>query len=77
MNEAELSSEQIRSDISKWMADLFDKNVFVNDVKKHVSKLTEKIVSERLKGVKITSSIFKTLCKAVENEFNDRRKANS
>jgi 3-methyladenine DNA glycosylase/8-oxoguanine DNA glycosylase len=77
MNDLELSMEQTRSEISKWMAELFDKDVHVDDVKKHVSKLTEKIVAEKLKGTKITTSVFKTLCKAVEDDSNNRRKANS
>jgi hypothetical protein len=77
MNEPELSTEQTRPEISKWMAALFDKDVYVDDVKKHVVRLTEKIVAEKLKGVKITASVFKTLCKAVEDEFDNRRKASS
>ena len=69
MNELELDTEQIRTEISKWMSQLFDKNVATESVKAHVTALTNKIVSTQLNGVKITISTFKDLCKVVENGF--------
>jgi hypothetical protein len=69
MNELELKDEQLRAEISMWMSHLFDNDVRTDDVKAHVTSLTKKIVSTQLKNTKVTLSVFKDLCKAVEDDF--------
>ena len=59
----------MRSKISEWMASLFDRNVLVEDVKKHVSVLTQRVVAAQLKFIKLTEQTFKNICKDIENEL--------
>jgi len=68
MNE-QLDNKQIRTEISKWMGELFDKDVLVNDVKRHVAAATKKVVEAQLKGIVITREILRNLFKETESDF--------
>jgi len=65
-----LSTEEIRTEISQWMGQLFDNNKVPEDVRAHVEDLTKKILSTQLKGQNITKDKLQQLFKNVENAFN-------
>lgn len=65
----ELTTENIRNEISIWMSKLFDDDYSPEEVKQLIEKLTSKITSVQLKNQKITKELFYTLCKQVENDF--------
>lgn len=64
-----LSRQDIRTEISKWMASLFEKDIHVNNVKLHVEKLTEKILTTELQQQCITKEKLMSLFGDVEREL--------
>jgi len=66
----ELTTDNIRNEISIWMSSLFDKDFSPEDVRKSVEILTSKITSAQLKQQQITKELFFTLCKQVENDIH-------
>lgn len=73
----ELTTDNIRNEISIWMSNLFDKEFSPNDVQKSVEKLTFKITSAQLKQQRITKELFFTLCKQVENDIHRTTEADN
>ncbi len=73
----QLTDEQIRSKLSVWMGELFDKDHHPDVVKEHIEKISLKIASCKMKNQMITDNLFLTLCKQTENEFNRSTKANN
>lgn len=65
----ELNNKQIRAEISKWMGELFDKDVLVDNVKKHVAVASNKVVETKLKGTAVTKDVLRGLFKDTEREF--------
>jgi len=63
-----LSDVDMRSEISKWMGELFDKDMTPDKVKEYVEKLVAKIASAKLKNQPVTLTLFKLLCRSIENE---------
>lgn len=64
-----LTREDIQKEISNWMAHLFEKDVYVSNVKLHVEKLTNKILIAELQHQIITKEKLTSLFEEVEHEF--------
>jgi dTDP-4-amino-4,6-dideoxygalactose transaminase len=62
----ELTTEEIRAEISKWMGRLFDKDKLPEDVRSHVEDLTKKIVASQLSGQAVTIDRLQQLFQNVE-----------
>lgn len=67
-----LSRQDIQVEISKWMARLFEKDIHVSNVKLHVEKLTDKILTTELQQQCITKEKLIFLFEDVEREFRQR-----
>jgi len=69
-----LTTEEIRSEISKWMARLFDKDKLPADVRLHVEDITKKILISHLGGHELTLERLQQLFQNVEtNLAKDRQ----
>lgn len=64
-----LNNIQIRSKLSHWMGELFEKDLSPDQVKEHIEKMSIKIASTKMKEQKITDDLLTNLCRQVENEL--------
>jgi len=64
-----LETKEIRTEISKWMSRLFDKDKVPEEVRSHVEELTKKIVSTQLSGQEVTIDKLQQLFQAVETKL--------
>jgi hypothetical protein len=64
-----LNDEQIRTKLSYWMGELFEKDFHPDQVKIHIEKMSLKIATAKMKNLAITNDLFVNLCKQTENEL--------
>ncbi|MDO8641093.1 MAG: hypothetical protein Q7R33_06075 [Nitrosarchaeum sp.] len=68
----DLSESEMQAEIGNWMSRLFDKDIYVDDVKRYVETLAQRVAATKMRRQFITKDQLTILFKQVENELGTK-----